>query len=60
MSVSNADVVYSIFLNGGIIWYPKTRASVRMIRLSDEVFEVLREYMIWQKKQKEDMLGLLM
>ena len=32
---------------------PKTRASVRTIMLSDEVFEVLGEYRTWQEKQKE-------
>ena len=31
---------------------PKTRASVRTIRLSDEVFEVLGEYREWQENQK--------
>jgi len=32
---------------------PKTRASIRTIMLSDEVFEVLGEYRAWQEKQKE-------
>ena len=39
---------------------PKTRASVRTIMLSDEVFEVLGEYKAWQEKQKEEIGDLWM
>lgn len=33
---------------------PKTRASVRTIRLSDKVFDILDEYREWQERQKEE------
>ena len=45
---------------GTFVKEPKTRASIRTIMLSDEVFEVLGEYRVWQEKQKIEIGDLWM